>query len=129
MIIADSDVLIDYLAGASPAREQISQLIRSRKLQTTAINGFEILSGAAEGRRGDAARALVALLPSLPLDLPAAEHAAALRRKLELSGQTIGMADSLIAGIALHHGCPLITRNRAHFERVEGLELVPMRAE
>ncbi len=34
------------------------------------------------------------------------------------------MADSLIAGIALVHRIPLWTRNRRHFERVPGLDLV-----
>jgi predicted nucleic acid-binding protein len=36
------------------------------------------------------------------------------------------MADSLIAGIALAHSLPLFTRNTAHFERVEDLELIEM---
>jgi predicted nucleic acid-binding protein len=35
----------------------------------------------------------------------------------------IWMADSLIAGIALHVGGTLLTRNQRHFERVEGLDL------
>jgi tRNA(fMet)-specific endonuclease VapC len=34
------------------------------------------------------------------------------------------MADSLIAGIALEHDLPLLTRNRKHFSRVPGLKLV-----
>jgi len=33
------------------------------------------------------------------------------------------MAESLIAGISLHIGGILLTRNRRHFERVEGLDL------
>ena len=33
------------------------------------------------------------------------------------------MADSLIAGIVLHSGGRLLTRNVRHFERVEGLTL------
>jgi predicted nucleic acid-binding protein len=33
------------------------------------------------------------------------------------------MADSLIAGIALAQGATLLTRNRRHFARVEGLKL------
>jgi tRNA(fMet)-specific endonuclease VapC len=45
------------------------------------------------------------------------------RRALELRGEPIGMADSLIAGIVLQHGGTLLTRNRRHFERVEGLRL------
>ena len=38
----------------------------------------------------------------------------------------IGMADSLIAGIALTADLALLTRNRRHFERVEGLMLAPV---
>jgi predicted nucleic acid-binding protein len=36
------------------------------------------------------------------------------------------MADSLIAGSALVNNLPLLTRNRKHFENVEGLRLVPL---
>jgi len=45
------------------------------------------------------------------------------RRTLEKSGASIGMADSLIAGIALVHNATLLTRNRKHFARVTGLRL------
>ena len=34
------------------------------------------------------------------------------------------MGDSLIAGIALTRGLPLLTRNRNHFERAGNLKLV-----
>jgi predicted nucleic acid-binding protein len=53
-----------------------------------------------------------------------AEQAAAIRRDLYRAGQTIGMADSLIAGIVVTHGVRLFTRNRKHFERVPHLKLV-----
>jgi tRNA(fMet)-specific endonuclease VapC len=124
MILADSDVLIDYLLGVSPAREQVTHLIESGMLQTTTVNCFEILQGAGEGREGDAARRLVKTIPSLPLDRQAAERAAAVSRHLKRSGQSIGMGDSLIAGIALANNLPLLTRNRDHFIRVPRLTLV-----
>jgi tRNA(fMet)-specific endonuclease VapC len=60
----------------------------------------------------------------LPLDRAAAERAADVRRKLEQSGQAIGMGDSLIAGITLANNAQLFTRNKKHFERVGGLDLV-----
>jgi predicted nucleic acid-binding protein len=63
-------------------------------------------------------------LAVLPLDRAAAEKAAEVRRKLDHTGQPIGMGDSLIAGIALTHNLPLLTRNRKHFERVANLKLV-----
>jgi tRNA(fMet)-specific endonuclease VapC len=124
VILADTDVLIDYLAGLQPVKDQIADYAGSERLQTTAISCFELLSGAAEEKRGDAVRRLIASLNVLPLDRSAAERAAAVRRKLDRAGQPIGMADSLIAGIALVHDLPLLTRNRDHFARVENLKLV-----
>jgi tRNA(fMet)-specific endonuclease VapC len=52
--------------------------------------------------------------------------AAEVRQRLARGGISIGMADSLIAGIALVSNLPLLTRNRKHFENVEGLRLVPL---
>jgi tRNA(fMet)-specific endonuclease VapC len=127
LILADTDVLIDFLAGIEAVRQQIAEAVETEMLQTTAITAFELLSGAREGKRGDAVRKLVQDLPVAPLDRNAAEQAAAVRRQLELSGEPIGMADSLIAGIALANGSALFTRNRRHFEKVPGLRLIDTR--
>src|SRR5262252_1238699 len=101
MILADTDVLIDYLAGSEPVFGQVSMYLQAEQLETTAITAFELLSGAREGKRGDAVRKLVGGLSVLPLERAAAGRAAAIRQQLENAGETIGMADSLIAGIAM----------------------------
>jgi predicted nucleic acid-binding protein len=124
LILADTDVLIDYLSGVEPVTAQVSRYIENDRLRTTAITCFELLSGAGKGKRGDAVRKLAGALEVVALERSAAERAAAVRRGLEGAGQTIGMADSLIAGIALEHDLPLLTRNRKHFSRVPGLKLV-----
>jgi tRNA(fMet)-specific endonuclease VapC len=124
VILADTDVLIDFLTGIQPVSQQIEEYIKAEQLQTTAVNCFELLSGAGDNKRGRAVRQLVDALTVLPLDRAAAQLAADVRRELERTGQPIGMADSLIAGIALAHTLPLFTRNRAHFERVASLELI-----
>jgi tRNA(fMet)-specific endonuclease VapC len=126
LILADTDVLIDFLAGTQPAADQVMEYVQSDTLQTTAISCFELLSGTREGRRGDNVRRLVNAIPVLALDRQAATRAASVRQQLTRSGSPIGMADSLIAGIALEHDLPLLTRNRKHFERVEGLRLLPL---
>jgi tRNA(fMet)-specific endonuclease VapC len=126
LILADSDVLIDYLEGVQPVRDFIGPHLADDSLFTTAITAFELLSGARGGRRGDRVRSLVANVPVLPLDRESAERAAMLRQELESEGRSIGMADSLIAGIALTHSLPLFTRNRKHFSRVAGITLVDL---
>ena len=126
MIVADTDVLIDYLAGTQPVADRVMAYAESDSLQTSVITCFELLSGARDGKRGDRVRRLVAAIPVLPLDRDAATRAAAVRQRLARSGVSIGMADSLIAGIALVNNLPLLTRNRKHFENVEGLRLLPL---
>jgi predicted nucleic acid-binding protein len=78
MTIADTDVLIDYLAGKVEA-DRVERLLRGDVLGTTVIT------------RG---------VPSLGLDDTAADAASEIRR----AGHSIGMADSLIAGIAISKG-------------------------
>ena len=124
MILADTDVLIDYLMEIQPVSGQVLAYRESDNLQTTAITCYELLSGAREGKRGDAVRRLLATTPIVSLDANAATRAAAVRQQLEQEGYSIGMADSLIAGIALANNLPLMTRNRKHFEAVEGLRLI-----
>lgn len=126
MILADTDVLIDFLMGTQPMASQVLEYSESETLQTSAITCFELLSGAKEGKRGDKVRHLVATISVLPLDREAATRAAAVRQQLTSSGFSIGMADSLIAGIALANGLSLLTRNRKHFEHVEGLRVLEL---
>jgi predicted nucleic acid-binding protein len=123
MIVADTDVLIDFLEGRSPAADRVSLELDRGQLHTTVISRFELLAGAKTGPQQKLVGKLLAAVPALPLDAPAADRAAAVRRGLEREGVGIGMGDSLIAGIALLHDAILLTRNRRHFERVSGLTL------
>ena len=126
MILADTDVLIDYLLGIQPVASRILEHRESDDVQTSAITCFELLSGAKVGKRGDNVRRLIDTIPVVPLNRESAAQAALVRQRLAAEGQTIGMADSLIAGIAIENGLELLTRNRKHFERVEGLKLVEL---
>lgn len=126
MTVADTDVLIDFLAGVEPAAARVASELERGTLLTTAITRFELLSGAQNARQEATIRRLLDAISALPLDEPAADMAATVRRSLDRSGNAIGMADSLIAGIVLRHGAELLTRNRRHFERVAGLHLVSL---
>lgn len=126
MIVADTDVLIDYLAGCEPAAGRVALELERGRLSTTAVSRFELLCGARNTREERLVRELLSALPTLPLDQEAADRAAGVRLALERAGKSIGMADSLIAGIVLAQGRILLTRNRRHFERVEGLELAAL---
>jgi tRNA(fMet)-specific endonuclease VapC len=67
------------------------------------------------------------LTSSLAVVLPGEELATIYGRELaalERRGESISAMDLLIAATALAEGAPLVTRNRRHFERVRGLEIL-----
>lgn len=122
MTIADTGVLIDFLQGKGAAGAVEDLLLRGA-ISTTAITRFELLSGAKGSAQLNRLHRLLAAMPTVPLDEAAAGAAAGIRRSLERTGNPIGMADSLIAGIAVSNAAALLTRNRRHFERIPGLRL------
>jgi tRNA(fMet)-specific endonuclease VapC len=122
MTIADTDVLIDYLSGRGEAAA-VERYLRLGTLYTTVISRFELLSGAKDPKRRARLEMLLEAVPSLELDTESADAAGEIERALQESGNTIGMADSLIAGIVINNRSSLLTRNRRHFERVPGLRL------
>jgi tRNA(fMet)-specific endonuclease VapC len=123
MIIADTDVLIDFLRGTAPAADRVGLELQTRSFGTTAVTVFELRSGARSERQRRAVAELLEALTLVPLGSREAELAANLRLELEARGEGLGMADYLIAGTCLSREAILLTRNRKHFERVPGLSL------
>lgn len=57
----------------------------------------------------------------LTLDLPSAEVAGRIYADLERTGQPIGLADTMIAAIALQKNLTLVTGNLSHYQRLQSL--------
>jgi predicted nucleic acid-binding protein len=123
LIVADSDVLIDFLNDINPSADRVEAELRRMNLATTAVSRFEIVSGVRDEKQRRRVEVLLQSAVTLPLDGAGADRAAGVRRALEKAGRKIGMADSLIAGTVLRHGGILLTRNRREFDRVAGLRL------
>ena len=124
MIFADTDVLIDFLARREPAATSVAQALNRQELATTTVTRYELLAGARTPQEKASIMSFLDALQVEPLDPGSADRAADIFRTLETSGKRIETGDCLIAGIVLHHHGTLLTRNRRHFERIEGLTLV-----
>lgn len=123
MIIADTDVLIDFLRGRGGAARRVALELETRPFGTTAITAFELRSGARTSNQRRGIDTLLAAMTLLSFGPEEARVAADLRQRLESQGQSIGMADYMIAAVCIANDGVLLTRNRKHFERVEGLKL------
>jgi predicted nucleic acid-binding protein len=123
MIVADTDVMIDYLRGFAPVADRVELELR-HGLATTAVSAFELWTGSlGSNRRERAVEALLGAMRILPLDPASAKTGAAVRDLLRKRGRTASMADALIAGICIENAGILLTRNRAHFEGIDRLAL------
>ena len=123
MIIADTDVLIDFLRGRGGAAKRVALELQTRSFGTTAITAFELRSGAHTPNQRKGIDTLLDAMTLLSFGAEEARIAADLRQQLESQGQAIGMADYMIAAVCIANDGVLLTRNRKHFERVEGLKL------
>ena len=96
--------------------------------------GIDIISLAElyDGIMGDAdpersARALHTFLsddmPTVSIDLETCRRFAMERRRLRAAGNLIPDFDLMIAATALRYNLTLLTNNRRHFQRIEGLTL------
>ena len=122
MIVADTDVLIDSLAGTG-AVDRVRDEIRAGRLVTTVVSVFELHAAVQnEGQRSHV-EDLLAAVPILPLEDGAVRRAASVRRSLASHGMQMSVPASLIAGLCLEHDAPLLTANREAFERIEALRL------
>jgi tRNA(fMet)-specific endonuclease VapC len=123
MIIADSDVLIDFLRGRGGAARRVAMELETRSFGTTAITAFEIRSGARTPRQKRSIDNLLEAMTVLPFGPAEALIAAEIRQQAESEGQPIGMADYMIAAVCIAANGVLLTRNRKHFERIKDLKL------
>ncbi len=93
-------------------------------LTISTVTAMEIIRG---HRKNQSSRKLQAFLAAIALeevfgfDLAAAELAGQIAGDLDRIGRTIGVADPMIAAIALTHNSELVTGNMSHFQRIQQL--------
>jgi tRNA(fMet)-specific endonuclease VapC len=124
VIVADTDVFLDFLEGEG-AHGRVAGLLQAGRLATTAVTVFEIWRGLESDADRDLARRALRGVRVYAVTDAAAKRAADVHQRL--SATPIGERDTLIAGVCLAVGRPLLTANVRHFKRVLGLEVVRAR--
>ena len=126
--LADTNIL-GYLARHTPGPLQ-QRMLRAMQEQDVAISVItraETRYGLGLLNTNDKRRASVGLLlqafPVLAWTSDAADLYGEIAAHLQLTGQTIGEMDTMIAAHALAENLILVTHNTRHFERVPGLKL------
>ena len=124
--LLDTDILSEVSKGIDPNvirnatayRNAIGHYTLSTVTVMEIVRGFQKNQSA---RRLQTFLTAIASEEMLAFDQPSAELAGRIAGDLERIGRPIGLADTMIAAIALHHGLELATGNSSHFQRVQQL--------
>jgi predicted nucleic acid-binding protein len=100
-------------------REWLAGLVRrGDTLATSALNLAEVYAGM-RPEEEEQTKAFLNSLECYEITASVAEIAGKLKRQWAKRGHTLTLADTIIAAVALRHGCPLATDNRKDFPMPE----------
>jgi len=127
-VLLDTDILSLFLRNRPNVITAARDYLQSHSGFTfSIITQFEILRGLkVKEAKAQIEKFHLICMESTQLGLsdPIIDLAAEIYAKLYRQGQLISDADILIAATALEHGLAVITNNTAHFDRVDGLEVL-----
>lgn len=124
-MLYDSTFLI-HLSGqrGRVQRERAQEFLRARldePIYTSRVAWAEFAEGC---ETNEVVTHHLALFAVIEVDETVAWEASRISRQLDRTGLHIGDNDVWIAATAVAHNLPLVSRNRRHFARVPGLQVV-----
>ncbi len=125
MILLDTSILIEFFRKENKKRTIMSKLSKDGfEFCTSAITKYEIYCGVTSAQRLFWDN-LFAKIYVLPFDDFCVDQAVTINNQLKKKSKQIDLADLFIAATAQNLNIPLATLNLKHFERVDGLEILP----
>jgi toxin FitB len=116
-MLVDSNILI---YAAQPAHAHLRQFIAVHAPAVSAVSYVEVLGyHQLDDEERQYLEAFFRLARVLPLSQAVLDKAVGLRQQRKMS-----LGDALVAGTALVHGLPLVTRNLEDFQWIQGLSLL-----
>lgn len=128
-VLIDTTVLVD----AERRGQSLDEAIGDQERAISVITASELLhgvhrarTGAVRARRSAFVEHVISAAEPLPITITIARAHAEIWAELEKDGKLIGAHDLWIAATALSHGMEVATANTRDFERVPGLNVVPV---
>jgi len=127
-ICVDTDVIVDYLRGREPGKSAFASWRKKAEVFITSITTFELLLGANLSlKREERTIGVESLLNQhdiLAFGRDSAKEAAEKGAELRAEGAVVGIRDLLNASTCLSRKIPILTKNKAHYERITELTVL-----
>ena len=126
-ILVDTSIIIDHLRKSKKENTLLTRYFKKYLLCFSTITVFELYVGATDARKFNDIEKILLQGDILDFDGFTAQYASEIFKKLKLENKQIDYRDLFIAATAKVANIPLATLNVKHFERVDGLKLVPLK--
>jgi predicted nucleic acid-binding protein len=123
-VLLDTDILSEVIKEKDPnvSRRARSYLAQHGCFTFSVISVMEVISGLSRRTLDAKIQQFIKLARQndvILLDIVAAELAGRISADLQRAGRIIGVPDTMIAAIAIHHGLPLATGNTSDYVHVQ----------
>ena len=125
-ILIDTSIIVEHLRKRNKRKSLLYSLIETHVLYTSTIVEFELFAGATNARKQQDIHDILSLFHILPLTSDIAQQAASIYQDLKKNNEIIEVGDILIAATTIHANLPIMTMNTTHFQRIEGVTLLPL---
>lgn len=127
-MILDTAFIIDVMDGDDDAIRAYERYEDAREQQyLSAITTLELHEGIERSMHSDAerrtVRGVIDTKPVIPADRTVMQKAGTVSGRLITDGERIDREDCIIAATALIEEETVVTRNTAHFDRIEGIDV------
>ena len=124
LVIVDTDVLIDAGRGVADAVACLGQIEQASALAASVITQMELIVGCRSKAELRAVDRFLSRFRVVRVSDRISDEAVDLLRRYRLSHGLL-IADALIAATALTLEEPLVTKNRADYQFIAGLHILP----
>ncbi len=123
-MVADTGIFIEHLRAKDKLSTNLYKISESTDIYISAVTLYELYMGATTKDKEKDVRNITENFTVLPFTDTVAQKAAELYHKLRLSNQMIEFRDIFIAATCIVHELPIVTLNKKHFKRIDGLKIL-----
>ncbi|MEW5768105.1 MAG: type II toxin-antitoxin system VapC family toxin [bacterium] len=125
MFLLDTNIVIAFLKGEPIISEKVLSQIDHVALSSLVVAELDYGAKASQNsiKNLEKLYSFISLTEVIVFDLECAKTFGTIKSKLRVFGKPTGEVDALLAVTAIAHNAALVTKNRKHFENIEGLKL------
>jgi len=122
-MVIDTSIFIEHLRAKDKSKTKLYSIRDYTPKFTTSVTIYELFVGAGTSVHSEDIKLVLSGIDILPFDEQTAIKAAAIFRDLKKENQLIEFRDIFISAICITNSLPILTLNKKHFSRIEGLSI------